>query len=963
MLRIWSILGFALLLTLANWPYVYEEVLSQSLGGGPNLVTATSIASHEAPTIAGWPCKFYLSVPNEGAAPVVSFGWLPLFMDLCFWAMVPIVFTLYERFVIARVKRSDALVIEGDEIGLPQTGGFVPRRKRVRTSKYERKRKRRSVHLVDIFVATTLVASVFGYWQLTRARGELDKKFANEIANCGGGVMRTAILPWIARDLLGFGGHSVCLRISEVKLVNPDNDLLAKVVALPYLRTLNIAGGNYDFRILNRLATKPLFSELAVVGRRLNVDAIESIRSLQSLRRLNLMRTNITASGVAAIDLPGLRELNLVHTDVRLSELGTPSFSKSIRKLVLPHPIDSSGDSLVLDNWPELILLSCYEYDGPLNREPVALTLKNLPKLYKIELDGHQKFDIDFEDLPALAKLETTFHNWEQRTNAHEIVPEFLWAGKLRLKDIPNLNALTVSAVDTQLIDVEHGLLQINLSVSNKGIFRTASQTNTLTRNALRQFALTADVGLTTRQKWIDDLGKCQGLERINLENIPLEGVSLKPLAENQTMRELVLDNCGVLASQLSDLESAVQLQEISMLGSQVDGRTVEGLVKAIPGLRTIRCDKTLMRALQLEDVANLESISDVPQSYNAYLPPGLKRVLMDTLRIVNAPNFRDSFIVSSPLNRLHIESAPKLSGLSFQWPLPGNAVLKGVKELKFFAAGGPTCTDAIVLEVLRCKGLQRLTLAYTNLDPTTWSKISELRDLEFLGVTGSNIDDEFVQSLAGLQKLNTLRLDQTSITLASIPVVAKLKNLEICDLRGLQLGSEQVTQLISGLPKLTLVSLAGAELTADNMRQIAKLYSLQILDLSGCNLTDELWNAFLESPPTQLIELKLNSATFNANSFRKVTRLLPTTRFGVRNTNLSLNVLDPLLAKGRLTEYDNEDTSDSSFRRLRSSYYSTSGQMIVPPHPSDIDPSKFAPRAEGSLPEAAEEIQRGDFR
>jgi len=453
MARVLTVLGFLVLVLVSNWPYAYEEVLVELVGSGINLMPgAAATASLASPTFAGWPCKFYQSVGELGELRVASFKWSALLFDICFWSIVPIAFVLYEKFFLRRTTRSEKLEIADQDWVQQDAANIQPESLQ---PELHRQKKRRSLQLADIFVATALIAGVFGFWQLVRNRGDLDKKLAMAISNDGGGAKRSAFLPWIARELLLVGGHSPYLRTSEVRLVNPDDALLAKVVALPYLRTLYIAGGNYDFRTLNRLSTNPFFNELAIVGRPLNADAIAAIRSLQALRKLNLMRTNITSAGLAAIEQPRLIELNLVYTDVQLSELGTPAFSKTMRKLSLPHPHKGGGDMLRLEDWPELIELSCYEYDELMNREPVGLTLKNLPKLTSIELDGLQMFDIDFESLPSLSKFEPTYFQWEQRTTPKQIVPSFVWAGKLRIKDVPKLKELSIFAADTQSIAID----------------------------------------------------------------------------------------------------------------------------------------------------------------------------------------------------------------------------------------------------------------------------------------------------------------------------------------------------------------------------------------------------------------------------------------------------------------------------------------------------------------------------
>ena len=983
MSRVLKILGFLALVLVANWPYVYEEVLSEPFGMGvqlfPGSVGISSIATSRPlpPTFAGWPFKFYQSIGAAGELRVASFKWSAMLLTICFWSLVPLAIVLYEQLIFRKRIRSDKLEFEEDD----SERGVTQESPNVLNSKLQRpnKPKRRSLQLADIFVVTALIAGVFGFWQTIRKRGELDKKLATEVTNKGGGAKRSAMLPWIASELLRVGGHAACLRTTEVRLVNPDDALLAKVVALPYLRTLNIAGGNYDFRTLNHLSTNPLFTEIGIVGRPLNADAIAAIRSMQSLRKLNLMRTNITAAGVAAIGQPRLLELNLVHTDVQLSELGSPAFAKTLKKLSLPHPRKGGGDSLRLEDWPELVELSCYEYDELLNREPVALILKNLPKLTTVELDGLQMFNVDFEQLPSLTKFEPTFLQWEQRTTPQQVVPSFVWAGRLRIKNVPNLKELSIFCADTQSIDIDQESMTLGLCVFNKGAGRsdrTGMGMGIMGGSRMDYsepgYLTHADIPLATRQNWIDDLAKCHGLQSVDLELVPLKGVKLHSLVANKSIRQLKLGKSGVASSQLSELKGMDQLEELSLVAIPVDGRAVEWLAKTLPNLRKITCEPFAVQRLRLEHIPNLESIFEKPQeaNQNGYSPfMNQDQSQLDALRIVDAPRLKDHFVTHVPLLFLHIESAPALAGLSFQEPLPVNAIVKGVRDLKFFAAGGPSCTDSIVNEVLNCAGMRRLTLAYTELLPATIQRIAELRELEYLVLTGTKIDDHFLASLAGLEKLRTLRLDQITINNASISTLSKLKNLEVLDLGELSLTSEEVTQLLPSLTKLKRLTLVGAELTADNMRQIAKLSSLQSLDLSNCELSDELLNAFAESAPQQLSVIQLNSAMLGEVGFKNLVQKLRNARFTLKGSNVNPQLLDVLVMQNRATEFDGDEgdmamgmssgTGSTIFFNGPGAGYGRTLQIDLP-QLGDIDPLRFAPNYQDPRAEFESRTSRG---
>jgi len=97
MARVLTVLGFLVLVLVANWPYVYEEVLVELVGSGVKLMPGTTAtASLTSPTFAGWPCKFYQSVGELDELRVASFKWSAMLLNIFFWSIVPIAFGLYE---------------------------------------------------------------------------------------------------------------------------------------------------------------------------------------------------------------------------------------------------------------------------------------------------------------------------------------------------------------------------------------------------------------------------------------------------------------------------------------------------------------------------------------------------------------------------------------------------------------------------------------------------------------------------------------------------------------------------------------------------------------------------------------------------------------------------------------------------------------------------------------------------
>lgn len=911
-------------LVLFNWPFVYREVNAEIYGSSPAQIHIGNSSIPQKLTLAGWPCKFYQSSGTFGDPPRSSFYWSGVGFNLLCWAAIGLALALYVKL---GERKPRPLQADDQAHGAAPTSTSAP--------EPSAKSQRNRVRLRDIFLLTALIALSCSYWQVLKGRRDRDKQLAAEIYSKGGASKSVAMLPVLTKRATPL--RSVCLRITEVYLLDPDDALVEKVIALPYLRRLNIAGGSYDLSLLKRLSTNPLLAELAIIGRPLDQQAIATIGSMPALRTLNLMRTNITAQGLNAIGQPNLRELNIIHTDVNLAELGRPSFAGSLRKLQAPHPPTGQGDSLVLEDWPELEEFSCFEYDELLNQEPVVLKLKNLPKLTSIELDALQLFDLELERLPNLSKIKLRQEQWRERATPKQVVPSFAWIRNLRVAEVPKLSELVIFGPQTETIDIDqHSSMTFGISVFNRGYSRNAQtafaiQLGRGASNALKPGYLTsANIALPLRQKWIDDLAHCTGLDHVDLEAVPLDGLNLAPLLKNRSIRRLSLGYSGLQATQLRDVTRMDQLEEVSLGGLDIDGRTIESLVKSLPNLRALACERSTVARLRLENVPNLESLFEEPQdtdtdsSMEYLMWGGYNYAALDALRIVDAPKLEDYFISDVPLRHLQIEAAPRISGLSFQEPLPPNAVVKGVTNLKFFAAGGATCTDAIVSEVLQSKGLKKLTLAFTQLAPETMQSIARLSDLEYLVLTGSPVDDRLVEAIAGLSKLRVLRLDHTHVTNRSISVVSKLKQLELLDLGEQQISAQDASLLISSLTSLKTLNLAGLALSEEqHLQKIANLTSLRMLDLSRCELSDEQLASLARNAPSSLVELKLNSAKLGTTGFLHLIKNTRShLRFAVAGTEVDPNLLDWLVSHDRVTSFtdesDRSDITDAQSRLLR---------------------------------------------
>lgn len=873
MTRLYCFAIFLLVVVIANWPYAYINAYSDSMGAiDPQLSNHTTQKTF---TLAGWPCEFYLESMISAEQKATSFQWTGLVRCVIFWSFFPVLYVVGEklrRWSILHLQESD------DEVDDRQSHT-------TQSSETQSKEKSRDdqasgtfrMRLWEMFVFTALVAGTLSYWLFLCRRGAYDKLLAQEIRSEGGFAIRTVMLPRFVTHVLPYVGNEPFLRLSFVQLKNPSDELVSKVTERPYLSSLGLSGGNYSFRNLNRLSTNPLLREVAIVQRQIDSEAISFIQSLPFIRILNLKQTDIAAEDLKAIGQPQLEELNLIQTNIRLSELGTPAFSQSLRVLRLPLPPNGTGGSLRLEGWPNLVELSCDYNEKPINYEPVSIVLRSLPNLKTIELDALQLFDIDVETVPNLRDIVPTFDRWQERTTSSEIVPSSIWPRRLRLKDVPKLTEFSFFPMNTESIEIDNSQMEVRLNAYNNSEFRIGEPGNSFTNrvgDTERGFLNASDIPLSTRQKWIDDLSNC-AIASLDLELVPLHDVKLNKLKENRSIRNLMLGKSGIVQSQLAAIEEMHQLEELSLLGIFVDDRTIESLLRSLPKLRRLVCEPVGVKNVQIKNKSEIESLFIRPnrkmrESWDVFSGPSiaydlpLNIIRLESLSIANATKLRDNFISKVPTAQVHIAGAPALKGLSFQHPLPSDAVIQDVRDLVFFAAGGPTCNDAIVNEVLNCKSLKSLTLAFTDLKSATLQRIANLTELESLTMTGSKIDNEFLASLSKLQKLRKLRLNETSLDKADLSALANLERLEVLELGDWNLKPGAIETIAANHPHLKELSIVRGPLSENSMRKISSLQELDTLELSYCNIDDEIAKAFVETPPVCLRRLFLSSSVLS---------------------------------------------------------------------------------------------------
>ena len=884
---------------LYQWAYIQQGVSTNELKPYQLFMPTYSAA--------GWPLKYYVKTEYPKSPALVFYDVTKLLLNLLIFATVIGIYFGYEQ-------------LFGKRESTTKDGAA-----------------RRRVGLVDLVTLTTLVAFAFAYWGIHSRRTLADEQLAVEIGKAGGTVKRTAIVPeplakWLTRAM---GKHF--FRITYVSIPAPSTELLTKIVNVDSLQFLCLTGGNYDLRALDALPKRTLLAYLQVSGRKLDAQCISTISGCKSLQMLNLMRTNVTAKGLVAIgEMPCLRDLNVVHTDVRLAELTNLPLSKSLQLISLPHGNVGVGDQLTIDSWPEIEYIECFEFDTPRNSTPVMMSIRNCPSLKQVLLDPLQKYELTLENLPNLEMVWNKTAQVEGRIREGETITEMPWLSRIDLNSLPNFKQLSFRADDLE-------------SMKFAGVPIMIADLNAGSRSSTDPFLTVALAGVESQtaqeppnerhQKWIEDLAKSDGPGRVAFRNIPMAGIDITSLANNSGIRALDLSGSGF--TDASQLKRLTGLEQLILLGCRIDSNQLTDLAKNLPNLQLLLVSKYGLQQLHLRDMPNLQRLFFDNDDVTKF--GRVQRNSMESIELVNLPQLAEEIHTSPNLRSLQLENVTSLKKLSFVSPLPPAATLVGLRDLVSFVGGGTTLSDRQMSEVLNCKQLKKLMIAYASVTPELLKRIGELKELEHLILTGSQVTDEAVASWGEFSGLRTLALNQTQITPASIPWVLRNPKLVSLEIGGSALSAEAFAE-ISKLTQLKRLSIPGTRLNRGIAFEIGKLISLNELDISGCELTHEAALPLIESYELRstLAMLKINGGRIDDQALNGLLQNYPNLRFELTDCEAEPRLVDQLIQSGRAIVENNESRWSQSV-----SSFALSPEIDEVPA-SNFDPNRPAPQNQG---------------
>lgn len=849
--------GIAILLLggaiVVNWPFKYSEATTGTSGTLHSPIDF-EFAPHEMPTLGGWPYRYYISYPaaSAGKTPVSRFSLRALFYNIGLAVLAIGVAVLYVR---------------------------------QRTRVVAGKKSRRKITIADILALTLLLALPFGWWKRLEARQEQELQLSRLLSEHAGQKIMSAWVPQLLKDKLPESLTKNLRRIRAIQIEHPSSEVVERLVEHRDMIALRIGGGDYDLRLLNRLAGNPHLSDIRISGRVLDGEAMQWIASNQRLHTLNLMRTNVSAEAVEDLGaLPGLRRLNLIHSDIQLSDLKSPGWSRTIRELSVGHPDAGSAASLTIQGWPLLESLTINELESQPNDVAMKVHLENLPRFSKLILDVFQKFDLTLHGLEELERIEAVDFEWETRIPRGGAAPGNIWCSRLDAKNLPVFKEFNCFAVD--LSDVR---FRNTPKLNGIGIGVTDRRAS----DSVESRKLTREVASSL----IQGLGRSDGPRLINLDEVPLKDVDLAPLRRNERLEQILLSDSGTTIEQWKTLAPMQWLRRLDVKRCPIDNQGIQWVLETFPKLEHFAfssVDEFMSSqdySLEIIDRPHLRTVDMGRLSFKSF----------SNVRIVNSPDLKTGLKLGF-VRQVDVVDAPSIIGLAVDGPLPRGASLSGFRDLQFFALGGENVGDDHIQAIAECNGLQTLTLAYPGgVTPDGLRTIANFPKLVSLNLPGCPVTDAVLESWPALKSLTHLDLTDTDVTGNGLSRLLSGNRL----LR-LSLGKTRVRKsdlaFLADHEGLTDLVLAGVGIEAAALDAVLFNGLLERLDLSDSEIAPEIYGALL-SGAEAMKHLSFRNCEIDSEKIARLAARYPKIQFDLTGSNATTRLLAQLTASQRLVD------------------------------------------------------------
>lgn len=360
--------------------------------------------------------------------------------------------------------------------------------------------------------------------------------------------------------------------------------------------------------------------------------------------------------------------------------------------------------------------------------------------------------------------------------------------------------------------------------------------------------------------------GQMPYLERLNLGDVVnITDEHLREVAKMTRLKELVLDNTELTATQLKILAPLKQLELLNLSKNALGSKGLENL-SAFPHLKHLNLtacglNHEAISKLSDCDFGRLEElylqINPVSDDGLASLPelPALKRLFI-----------RYTDITAAGLMEL---KAPQV-----EWIIRGVEFSESDDWLKAIGRF-PHLTGSLVLHdspitdeglaaVGHLTGINHVDLRKTHVTDAGIKNLSGMTGLERLQLSHTQCSDAGLRSLGTIKNLGMLHLNQTQVTGVGFEALRDL-NLGWIEVVDCPLTTEGIREL-SWISSISHLKLSSSEkmLTADDLRLLHKLPNLRVLSLEQARLAEDALSGLTKFPVLESLSLNASNVTHN---------------------------------------------------------------------------------------------------
>ncbi|NNE00687.1 MAG: hypothetical protein HKN47_25505 [Pirellulaceae bacterium] len=737
------------------------------------------------------------------------------------------------------------------------------------------KPRRIALSLSDLLVLIGLIAIPMGYWQrqthLQRMEEQVERQIASSVT-----VTREVLAPEALRRHLPQFLADAWSRITRVDVHQPTSENIELVCKLPFLRSVRIGGGDYDTTPLSRLPSMRYLVDLRVAGRSIDAPTVQAIAACPIVSQLNIARTNCSDASLAEFaKMPRLKHLMAFGSDIDDGAWQESAIKDQLESLYIARPKTGEGGSFAVRGWPKLTTLAIQSRDQFVNRNVFEIEAAEMPQLEELEIDVFQLVDLTLNDLPKLGDITRGRRNLYRRVADGERAPSFIWGRNLRLTKIPLLKLFQFNCDGFESIQIDQcdGLEKLmGTSMSQFGS---------------EDFTFDYQLDKTSRQNLVDAFGKLSGPFLLGMYGHRLDDLDLSKLTTNTEVRALDFNSSIVSQANIDALAPMKDLETFGFYKAQIDSKIIGRVNKLFPKLKFLAVHEDTT-AIRLEDKPELLQVNFAEYEHSP----------VSALRLINVPKMTSPLIVNDFGRYCVVKGAPSMTGLGIQSPIKSTEI-SDVGGLKWFAGGGATLSDAVVVEVLKAMELEELTFAYPVAGSESFAGLFDLKKLRKLIIPGVRVNDEQFASWEMPASLIELNLDDCGLSDETIARILARGNWVRLSVKGNQISSDSLRQLGQS-PALGHLALGKIEIDAETVKAMPDLPMLDSLDLSGATIAKgslmEINKKFYG-----LSELHLIGATFDHQEMLSLMQTNPVLKYELTPNDGSVEIITQLTASDRL--------------------------------------------------------------